>query len=128
MIRIRLARVGKKKQPSYRLVVARQESPRDGRFIEILGHYNPLKDPAELVFNAEKTRDWISRGAQPSEAAAKLLAREGIGEAPKRPTSKAVSKKAAATAVPAAPAGEEPTTAAVEETAGDEAPDDASSS
>ncbi|MEX2237051.1 MAG: 30S ribosomal protein S16 [Dehalococcoidia bacterium] len=100
MIRIRLARVGKKKQPSYRLVVSTQEAPRDGRFIEILGHYNPLKNPAELEFNAERTREWIAKGAQPSEAAAKILAREGIGEAPRRASKPPAPAKAPAEAAP----------------------------
>jgi small subunit ribosomal protein S16 len=105
LIRIRLARVGKKKQPTYRLVVATKEAPRDGRFIEILGHYNPLKNPAEFEFNADRTREWIAKGAQPSEAAAKLLAREGIGEAPKRPTKPTREERKAAEAA-AAPAAE----------------------
>jgi small subunit ribosomal protein S16 len=106
LIRIRFARVGKKKQPSYRLVVATKEAPRDGRFIEILGHYNPLKNPSELEFNADRTREWIAKGAQPSEAVAKLLAREGIGEAPKRPTKprKEEQKAAPREEKPAAPA------------------------
>lgn len=125
MIRIRLARVGKKKQPTYRLVVATKEAPRDGRFIEILGHYNPLKNPAEFEFNADRTREWIAKGAQPSEAAAKLLAREGIGEAPKRPTKPTREERKAAeaeaappTEAPAAPASEAPAAA-------DEAPAEA---
>ncbi|HEX5939790.1 MAG TPA: 30S ribosomal protein S16, partial [Dehalococcoidia bacterium] len=98
MIRIRLARVGKKKQPTYRLVVATKEAPRDGRFIEILGHYDPLKNPSVFEFNADRTREWIAKGAQPSEAAAKLLAREGIGEAPKRPTKPTREERKAAEA------------------------------
>lgn len=125
MIRIRLARVGKKKQPTYRLVVATKQAPRDGRFIEILGHYNPLKNPAEFEFNADRTREWIAKGAQPSEAAAKLLAREGIGEAPKRPTKPTREERKAAeaeaappTEAPAAPASEAPAAA-------DEAPAEA---
>ena len=80
MLRIRLRRVGKKKQPAYRLVVADSRAPRDGAFVEVIGHYNPLTDPATLEINEEKARSWLSRGAQPSEAVAKLLARQGIIE------------------------------------------------
>ncbi len=80
MLRIRLRRVGKKKQPAYRLVVADSRAPRDGAFVEIIGHYNPLTDPATLQIDEEKARSWLSRGAQPSEAVAKLLARQGIIE------------------------------------------------
>jgi small subunit ribosomal protein S16 len=107
LIRIRLARVGKKKQPTYRLVVAGQRAPRDGRFLEILGHYNPLKQPAELSFDADRTREWLAKGAQPSEAVAKLLAREGIGETPRRaskPAKPAGKGEAASKAEEAGPA------------------------
>jgi small subunit ribosomal protein S16 len=102
--------VGKKKQPTYRLVVATKEAPRDGRFIEILGHYNPLKNPSVFEFNADRTREWIAKGAQPSDAVAKLLAREGIGDAPRRPTKptreerRAAEAEAAPVAEAAAPA------------------------
>jgi len=71
-------RMGAKKRPFYRLVVADSRSPRDGRFVEILGHYNPLTDPAEVVVDREKTSMWLARGAQPSEAARKLLRRVGL--------------------------------------------------
>ena len=80
MLRIRLRRVGKKKQPAYRLVVADSRAPRDGAFVEIIGQYNPLTEPATLVIDEEKARNWLRRGAQPSETAAKLLARQGIIE------------------------------------------------
>ena len=80
MLRIRLRRVGKKKQPAYRLVVADSKAPRDGAFVEIIGHYNPLTEPATLVIDEEKARSWISKGAQPSDAVAKLLARQGVIE------------------------------------------------
>ncbi|MGQ9780119.1 MAG: 30S ribosomal protein S16 [Bacillota bacterium] len=76
--KIRLMRMGAKKRPFYRLVVADSRSPRDGRFVEILGHYNPLTDPAEVVVDREKTTMWLARGAQPSEAARKLLRRVGL--------------------------------------------------
>jgi small subunit ribosomal protein S16 len=72
-VKLRLTRVGKTKQPQYRIVAADSRSPRDGRFIEILGHYNPLSDPSTLVVDQEKVDKWLSQGAQPSERVAKLL-------------------------------------------------------
>ena len=81
MVRIRLRRTGKKKQPSYRVVVADSESPRDGRFIEILGHYNPRTDPPTIEIDADRARYWLSVGAQPSDAAARLLVKVGALEA-----------------------------------------------
>jgi small subunit ribosomal protein S16 len=81
MVRIRLRRTGKKKQPSYRVVVADSESPRDGRFIEILGHYNPRNEPPTIEIDADRARYWLSVGAQPSDAAARLLRKIGVLEA-----------------------------------------------
>lgn len=78
MLRIRLRRVGRRKRPSYRIVVADSRAPRDGTYIESLGHYNPLTDPATITIDQEKTLIWLQRGAQPSDTAAKLLARAGI--------------------------------------------------
>jgi small subunit ribosomal protein S16 len=78
LLKIRLSRVGKKKRPSYRIVVADSRSPRDGALVDIIGHYDPLTDPATIVINEEKALHWLERGAQPSEAAAKLLAKSGI--------------------------------------------------
>jgi small subunit ribosomal protein S16 len=85
VIKIRLRRVGAKKQPSYRLVVADVRSPRDGRFIEIIGHYNPLTDPPTIQVDAEKAQAWLAKGAQMSETAEKLMKRAGVieGGAPK---------------------------------------------
>ncbi len=80
MVKIRLRRVGAKKQPSYRLVVADSRSPRDGAFIAILGHYNPLTDPETVVIDEDRARDWLSKGAQPTETAARLLTKAGIIE------------------------------------------------
>ena len=91
MLRIRLRRVGKKKQPTYRLVVADSKAPRDGAFVEIIGHYNPLTEPATLEIDEEKALSWLRRGAQPSEAVAKLLARKGIIEKPQEKPKKASS-------------------------------------
>lgn len=76
-VKIRLMRMGKKKQPTYRVVAADSRSPRDGRFIEILGHYNPRTEPSTVIIDNEKAIKWLARGAQPSEPAAKLLAISG---------------------------------------------------
>lgn len=80
MIRIRLRRIGKKRHPHYRVVVADKPDRRDGKFIETLGSYDPHQDPPSLIIDGEKAKDWISKGAQPSEAAEKLLVRAGIIE------------------------------------------------
>jgi small subunit ribosomal protein S16 len=80
LLRIRLSRVGKKKQPSYRLIVTDSRAPRDGAFIKIIGHYNPRTEPDTLVVKEEEAVEWLRRGAQPSETAAKLLTRIGVME------------------------------------------------
>jgi small subunit ribosomal protein S16 len=85
LLRIRLSRVGKKKQPSYRIVVADSRSPRDGAFLKIIGHYNPLTNPATLAIQKEEAVRWLKQGAQPSETAAKLLTRAGVMEKAGRP-------------------------------------------
>ena len=122
MLRIRLSRVGKKKQPAYRIVVADSRAPRDGAFLKIIGHYNPLSDPATLVVKEEEAVRWLQKGAQPSETAAKLLTRVGVMEkagkeavvykgkdappkpkgkdVPPEPKGKASEKKAAKAAAP----------------------------
>ena len=79
-VRIRLQRHGRKKRPFYRLVAADARAQRDGRFLERLGHYNPLTDPAEVVIDEEKVLKWLKRGAQPSDTAKNLLSRAGIWE------------------------------------------------
>jgi small subunit ribosomal protein S16 len=78
-LRIRLARHGAKKRPFYRIVVANSESPRDGRFIEIIGTYDPTKDPALVSFKEEQLSQWISRGAKPSPTVASLLLKYNQG-------------------------------------------------
>jgi small subunit ribosomal protein S16 len=78
MVRIRLRRTGKTKQPSYRLVVADQRSPRDGKFIEIIGHYNPVRQPKVLEVDAERARYWIGVGAQPSDTVVRLLKKVSV--------------------------------------------------
>jgi small subunit ribosomal protein S16 len=80
MVKIRLRRVGRKKKPSYRVVVADAWAPRDGAFIEIIGHYNPLTDPPTIVINEEKALKWLRQGAQPTETVVSLLNRVGIME------------------------------------------------
>jgi small subunit ribosomal protein S16 len=76
--RIRLARVGSKKNPVYRVVVADSRSPRDGRFIEIIGRYNPQSDPSVIDLDEAKVKDWIAKGAQPSETVRRLLKAKGL--------------------------------------------------
>ena len=73
MVKIRLRRQGAKKSPSYRVIVADERSPRDGRFIEELGYYNPLANPVEIKIDVEKANDWIKKGAQPTETVKSLL-------------------------------------------------------
>lgn len=77
-VRIRLKRMGAKKKPFYRVVVADSRYPRDGRFIEELGYYNPTTDPTTFEVNAEKIKEWMSKGAQPSDTVKALLQRAGI--------------------------------------------------
>jgi small subunit ribosomal protein S16 len=72
-VKLRLTRVGSKKNPVYRIVAADSRSPRDGKFLEIVGRYNPQTDPSTIELNEERIRDWISKGAQPSETVQRLL-------------------------------------------------------
>ncbi|MGI8709129.1 MAG: 30S ribosomal protein S16 [Actinomycetota bacterium] len=120
MVKIRLMRVGKRKQPSYRVVVADSRSPRDGRIIEAIGHYHPRQDPSEIVIQNERAVYWLGKGAQPSDSVRKLLTISGAwseftGEVP--PAAAATPKATPAASVKATPA------ASVDET--DDAPDDA---
>ena len=101
---IRLMRAGAKKRPSYRVVAADSRRQRDGRFLEILGHYNPLAQPYELRLHKDKVEKWLNRGAQPSEQAASLLRSLGItpaaaaavpAETAPKPAKKAAAKAAA---------------------------------
>jgi small subunit ribosomal protein S16 len=117
-VKLRLMRVGKKKQPTYRIVAADSRSPRDGRFIEIVGTYAPRSEPSEINVKNEKALEWLSKGAQPTEVVRKLLEISGVwGEfqashppkakkdrtrpARTRPTAKAAAKKAPAKKAPA---------------------------
>ncbi len=79
-VRIRLARHGRKKAPFYRLVVADSRSPRDGRFIEQLGIYNPMTEPSEIRIDVDKAVEWLSKGALPSDTARGLLKKAGVWE------------------------------------------------
>jgi small subunit ribosomal protein S16 len=76
--KIRLARVGSKKNPIYRVVVADSRSPRDGKFIEIVGRYNPQTQPSTIELDEAKVKDWISKGAQPTDSVQKLMKAQGL--------------------------------------------------
>lgn len=78
MVRLRLRRVGSKFQPSYRIIAADSESPRDGRFLEILGHYNPRTEPATIELDEARIYDWMSKGAQPSESVVRIFKSIGL--------------------------------------------------
>lgn len=77
-VKIRLTRTGKKKAPSYRVIVADERAPRDGRFIDEIGYYNPMTDPAEIKIDAEKAEKWLKNGAQPTETVRTLLKKSEI--------------------------------------------------
>ena len=77
-VKMRLTRLGAKKAPFYRVIVADSRSPRDGRFIEEIGYYNPLTEPAEIKIDAEKAKKWLGNGAQPTETVKSLLKKSGI--------------------------------------------------
>ena len=79
-VRLRLTRIGSKKNPIYRVVAADSRSPRDGRFIEIVGRYNPQTDPSTIELDEDKVKDWLAKGAQPSEAVQKLLKAKNLGQ------------------------------------------------
>ncbi len=78
MVKIRLRRLGAKKAPFYRIVVADSRYPRDGRFIEEIGTYNPLKDPAEINIDADRAQQWIKNGAQPTDTVRSILKKSGV--------------------------------------------------
>jgi small subunit ribosomal protein S16 len=116
-VKIRLMRVGKKKQPSYRVVVADGRSPRDGRYIEIIGQYGPRQEPSLVQIDDERALAWLRQGAQPTEQVQKLLVTTGVWERFKAEHPKAAGrhkprahtpkpKPAPAAAAPAEPAGE----------------------
>lgn len=81
-VRMRLARHGAKKKPFYRIVVADTDSPRDGKFLENVGTYNPLRDPAEVTLKTERVQYWLKKGATPTDTVRSLLKRQGVSEQP----------------------------------------------
>ncbi|HEX6506710.1 MAG TPA: 30S ribosomal protein S16 [Chloroflexota bacterium] len=107
-VKIRLRRMGAKHQPSYRIVVADSRSPRDGRYIDQVGFYNPLTNPATITVNQEKAIDWLKRGAEPTDTVAKLLGKFDIDPAAVR-KSGATSVAPAQTAAVAAEGEQVPT-------------------
>src|SRR5919106_3302741 len=137
MVKIRLMRVGKKKQPSYRVVVADSRSPRDGRIIESIGHYQPRLEPSEIVIDSERAVYWLKQGARPSDGARKLLQISGAwaeftGEAPPAPAAppspqEARRKATAAASVDETPAAPPPSQegATDQESAADSEPEEA---
>jgi len=101
-LRIRLRRMGRKKAPTYRIVVAENTMPRDGRFVDILGHYNPRTEPMTIVVDDEKARNWMAQGAQPTDTVRSLFKRAGVfGGKP------AEAEAAPQATTPAEPAAEE---------------------
>ena len=141
MVKIRLRRVGAKKNPSYRIVVADSRAPRDGAFIAAIGHYDPLTDPETIVIDGEKALGWLKSGAQPTDTAARLLAKAGIIEEPasrkekmqagapkgkvnkkKRAKAAAAEEAKASAGAPEASVTEEPEAAVTEEPATSEEP------
>lgn len=116
MLKLRLARTGRKKRPYYRVVVAEHTAPRDGRFVEIVGQYDPVSEPPVVNVKSDRISYWLEHGARPTETVHRLLAKEGlIGELQPKPRSKRAEAKrqaaeaaaraeADAAAAPAAPA------------------------
>lgn len=96
VVRIRLSRRGKKKQPTYRVVVADARSPRDGKFIEIIGNYNPVQQPKVLNIDTDRARYWLSVGAQPSDTVAYLLKQVGVEAKPGTPYTPSAAEPAQA--------------------------------
>jgi small subunit ribosomal protein S16 len=125
MIKIRLARGGAKKRPYYSIVVADSHSPRDGRFIEKVGTFNPLlkkEDPQRVTLKVERLKEWMGRGAQPTDRVARFMAAEGLvkwehGNNPKKGLPRKKTEERAATPAKAAPKAEEAVADAVEEAA-----------
>ena len=119
MIRIRLARVGKKGRPSYRIVVADIAAPRDGSYLEWIGNYDPMQNPPAVTLKTERAAHWLSMGAIPSDAVARIMDANGLME--RTPTQKTATKKSGEeeSSAPAAVAAPAP------ESAADEAPEEA---
>jgi len=79
-VRIRLTRLGRKKKPFYRIVVADSESPRDGKFLDVVGTYDPVQNPAAITINSEKLQDWLGKGALPTTTVASLIKKAAVAE------------------------------------------------
>jgi small subunit ribosomal protein S16 len=124
LVKIRLKRMGAKKRPFYRLVVADSRSPRDGKFIEEIGYYDPLPNPATVRIDVDKVHEWMRRGARPSDVARKLLEREGVLQRSAQ-SRQVVTPAAAAEAPPPAPAAVATEAPAVEAAAEEERAADA---
>ena len=92
-VKIRLTRLGDKKSPFYRVIVADSRSPRDGKYIDLIGTYNPLTNPAEIKINTEVAQKWLKNGAQPTETAKALLQRAGVLEVKGNSVAKTNNKK-----------------------------------
>jgi small subunit ribosomal protein S16 len=119
-VKIRLRRIGAKKHPFYRLVVADSRSPRDGKFIEILGTYDPMTEPAKLNLDQDKIKVWLQKGARPSDTARAFLIDQGLlpkESARKRPTKPPKPAAAPAAAAPAEQSAPQPAAAAATEEA-----------
>lgn len=99
-VKMRLTRMGDKKSPFYRIVVIDSRKTRDGEYIDLIGTYAPVQQPAEIKINAEKAKDWLSKGVQPTDTVRSLLVAEGILQAKpvKKPSKKTLAKEAAAKA------------------------------
>ncbi len=104
MVKIRLRRVGASKRPMYRIVAADSHSPRDGRFIEILGHYNPLTEPTTIVVKEDRVKHWLEHGAQPTEVVTRLLEMVKAGKAGTGGTTSAIKQQEEEQAPPPPPA------------------------
>ena len=122
MLKIRLRRTGARKKPSYRIVVAESTAPRDGKYVEIIGTYDPLTDPATIKLDGDRAKHWLSVGAQPTERVVKLMAREGLVDAPtyKAPAVKDADGGTTADAAPVAA----PVATASAEAESDESPEE----
>ena len=108
MLKIRLRRTGARKKPSYRIVVADSTAPRDGKYVEIIGTYDPLTEPATIKIDGDRAKHWLGVGAQPTERVVKLMAREGLVEAPVYAPKAAPAEEAAPEPEPVAVAAAAP--------------------
>ena len=107
-VRVRLTRVGSKKNPIWRVVVSDQRSPRDGRFIETIGHYNPQTEPSTIVIDEERLQHWLARGAQPTNTVKQLVRAQSKGTPPAAVAEPAPEPEPAAAAEPELAAEPEP--------------------